>query len=176
MTRYEVQRSRSAVEVLARSTLRPFRGAAPVSGHVDAVLADGRLDLAHGCSGLLTLQVEDLHGESQHLDRELRNRLNSQRYPAVTAALQEVTVDPDGDYRMVGDLTIHGRTQRVAGAASVTGDGDGILMLRGVLQLDIREFGLVPPKLLMLKVHPHVEVRLELVAGAVPATGPVATG
>ncbi len=170
MTRYEVQRSRSAVEIFARSTLRPFRGAAPVSGHVDAVLADGRLDLTQACSGRLTLRVEDLHGEVQHLDRELRSRMNTQRYPAVTAALQEVTAGPDGAYVMAGDLTLHGRTQRVAGTASVTGDADGLLTLQGVLQLDIREFGLVPPKLLMLKVHPQVEVRLELVAVAVLTT------
>lgn len=167
MTRYDVQAERSAVEVFARSTLRPFRGVAPVSGHVDAVLDDGRLDLAHPCSGLLRLNVEDLRGESPHLDRELRSRLNSDRYPGVTARLQEVVADGSDGYRMAGELTLHGRTQRVAGTARVAVEPAGLLTMAGILQLDIRDFGLVPPRILMLKVDPQVEVRLALVATAV---------
>lgn len=169
MTRYEIQRERSAVQVFARSTLRPFRGAAPVSGYVDAATRGDRLDLTQACGGVLRLQIDELRGDVMHLDRELRSRMNSDRYPAVTAVLQEVTAAGGGNYRMTGALTLHGRTQRVTGEASVGLEDPALLTLRGRLQLDIRDFGLVPPKLLMLKVHPEIEVHLELVAAAATA-------
>ena len=170
--RYVIDPEQSAVHVLARSSLHPFRGAAPVSGHVDADFCDGRLDVGKPHGGLLHVEVDDLRGDVPHLDKELRNRLDSQRYPTVTAVLTEVRESADRGYQMSGELTLHGRTQRVVGRASLALDARGRLRLRGTLTLDIRDFGLTPPKLLMLKVHPEVEVHLGLVAVAPAGTTP----
>jgi polyisoprenoid-binding protein YceI len=165
MARYELQPDVSLVHVYARSTLRPFTGAAPISGHLEVSLRDGKLDLDQPCGGELRLRVDDLRGDVPHLDRELRNRMDSTRYPTVTARLTAVHPGPAGGYRMSGELTLHGRTKVVSGDASVAVKPEG-LTLRGVLHLDMRDFGLVPPRLLVLRVHPQIEVRLGVTAAA----------
>jgi polyisoprenoid-binding protein YceI len=169
MARYELQPDRSLVHVFARSTLRPFTGAGPVSGHLDVSLRDGRLDLDQPCAGELRLRVEDLRGDVPHLDRELRNRMDSIRYPTVTAVLREVRPGAAGGYHMSGELTLRGRTKLVSGDATLVVEPGGPLTLRGVLHLDMRDFGLVPPRLLVLRVHPQIEVRLGVTAVAVQA-------
>jgi polyisoprenoid-binding protein YceI len=167
MARYELQPDVSLIHVFARSTLRPFTGAAPISGHLDVSLRDGRLDLDQPCSGELRLRVADLRGDVPHLDRELRNRMDSDRYPTVTAVLTAVRAGTAGGYRMSGELTLHGRTKLVEGDATLVVDPGGPLTLRGILHLDMRDFGLVPPRLLVLRVHPEIEVRLGVTAAAV---------
>ena len=171
MARYELQPDVSLVHVFARSTLRPFTGAAPISGHLDVSVRDGRLDLDQPCAGELRLRVDELRGEVPHLDRELRNRMDSIRYPTVTAVLTEVRPGSAGGYRMSGELTLHGRTKLVSGDATVVVKPDGPLTLQGVLHLDMRDFGLVPPRLLVLRVHPEIEVRLGVTAAAVSPAG-----
>ena len=42
-------------------------------------------------------------------------------------------------------------------------DGDTI-RLAGESRFDVRDFGMEPPRILMLRVEPEVEVRVELVA------------
>jgi polyisoprenoid-binding protein YceI len=167
MARYELQPDRSLVHVFARSTLRPFTGAGPISGHLDVSLRDGRLDLDQPCAGELRLRVDDLTGDVPHLDRELRNRMDSIRYPTVTAVLREVRPGAAGAYHMSGELTLRGRTKLVSGDATLVVEPGGPLTLRGVLHLDMRDFGLVPPRLLVLRVHPQIEVRLGVTAVAV---------
>lgn len=169
MARYEVEQHRSIVHVLARSSVHAFRRVAPVCGHVDLSVRDGRLDLTHGGSGELRLQVEDLQGDLPQFDSELRRRLDADRYPGIVAVLRQVGPGTGAEYRMGGELTLHGCTRSVWGEATVDLDTEGALTMHGTLQLDIREFGLVPPKLLMFRVHPEVEVQLEL--RAIVATG-----
>ena len=41
---------------------------------------------------------------------------------------------------------------------------DGTLQLDGSSTFDIRDFGMEPPRILMLKVHPEVTVRVAIVA------------
>lgn len=42
--------------------------------------------------------------------------------------------------------------------------GEDTIKLAGASNFDIRDFGMEPPKILMLKVDPEVNVRVELVA------------
>lgn len=164
MTRYVIQPKQSVVRVQARSSLHPFTGSGPVSGHFDAEVRDGRLDLSTPPGGALHMQVEDLRGDMPGLDRELRNRLHMARFPAITAVLTEVSQVAPDDYRMAGELTLHGRTKLVVGQASIDIGAGGSLRLQGAMALDIRDFGLVPPKVLLLKVHPDIQVQLDFVA------------
>ena len=47
---------------------------------------------------------------------------------------------------------------------TMTQDDDGTLQLEGESTFDIRDFGMEPPRILMLKVEPEVSVRVEIVA------------
>ena len=41
---------------------------------------------------------------------------------------------------------------------------DRTIQLAGASRFDIREFGMEPPRVLLLKVEPEVDVRVEIVA------------
>jgi hypothetical protein len=41
---------------------------------------------------------------------------------------------------------------------------DQTIQLDGSSRFDIREFGMEPPRMLMLKVEPEVDVRVEIIA------------
>jgi polyisoprenoid-binding protein YceI len=80
----------------------------------------------------------------------------------VTTEFKEIDA---GRYRVSGDLTFHGVTRPVEGEVSVSmPDGDKTLVFEGEQTFDIRDFGVQPPKILMLKVHPDVKVRVRVVA------------
>jgi hypothetical protein len=142
--------------------MHPITRSGPVSGHVEATVRRGALDLAAPASGLVQLEMQALTGDA-YLDREMELRLDTQRYPRAIARLTQIH-PADGGYRMAGEVVIHGRTQPVEGVAVVSVDSGRELRLHGALSLDIRDFGIVPPRLLLLRVHPEVEVVLDFVA------------
>ena len=41
---------------------------------------------------------------------------------------------------------------------------DQTIQLGGASRFDIREFGMEPPRMLMLKVEPEVDIRVEIIA------------
>ena len=73
-------------------------------------------------------------------------------------------VPVDDGYRMRGEVVMRGRTCTVEGLAGVSVDSGRELRLHGSLRLDIRDFGIQPPRLLLLRVHPEVDVVLDFVA------------
>jgi polyisoprenoid-binding protein YceI len=77
--------------------------------------------------------------------------------------VREVKETSGGRYLVQGDLTFHGVTRPVEGELSIKAD-NGSLVLEGEQTFDIRDFGVDPPKILMLKVHPDVKVRVRAIA------------
>jgi polyisoprenoid-binding protein YceI len=70
----------------------------------------------------------------------------------------------DGRYVVTGDLTFHGVTQTIEGEVTVSRPDDRTLVIEGEREFDIRDFKVDPPKILMLKVHPEVKVRIRVEA------------
>ena len=68
------------------------------------------------------------------------------------------------EYTVSGDLTFRGVTHSYEDAMTVEVAIDGTLTLGGESTFDIRDFGMEPPRILMLKVQPEVTVRVEIVA------------
>ena len=114
-------------------------------------------------SGELELAVERLTSGNQLYDRELRRRIDARRYP---------------DHRRPGHrhrrrrLAPRLRRSRVRSPStarrgrSSTGcrsrlHEDGV-SLTGEDVFDIREFGMKPPSMLMVRVYPEISVRVEL--------------
>ena len=71
-----------------------------------------------------------------------------------------------GDDRLQvrGALTFRGVTQSVEGELALSRVDDRTIRLEGASTFDIRDFGMEPPRVLMLRVEPEVDVRVELVA------------
>ena len=158
MSRFTIQSDRSHLKVRARSTLHPIHGTGPLKGHVDAVIADGKFDLGEPPTGTVQLEIADIRGEDEHFDEEMKRRLDADRYPSIVGVITGAEQKSGGIYYLTGDLTFHGQTQTVSGDIKVRFRGDRYMQAEGVLQLDIRDFGIKPPKVLMLKVHPEIEV------------------
>lgn len=163
MTRYTLDSRRSCIWVDARSSLHPIntetRG---VTGWFEASLkTDGSVDLDSPVAGTLTLAVEKLTSGNQLYDRELRRRIDARRYPSIEGTLTKVGADAPPQYVVTGDISFHGKTLTFEHAMDIELTPDAVV-LRGEDTFDIRNFGMKPPSMLMVRVYPEVHVKVEL--------------
>jgi polyisoprenoid-binding protein YceI len=98
------------------------------------------------------------------IDREMKRRIDARRYPTIAGELSEMKATADGRFAARGTLTFRGVTREVEGELQVTDDGNGGAHITGSQVFDVRDFDFEPPKILMLKVHPDVTVRIDIVA------------
>ena len=101
------------------------------------------------------------------MNPHLRSALGAKRHPTITFRLDGVRAD-SGDASAVtlsGRLTIAGRERPVHVRASVVRDPAGALHVTGTHALDVREFGVVPPRrfLGLLRVHSEAVVHFNVV-------------
>ena len=167
MARFEIDPRRSRVWIDARSNVHPIHTATDgLEGWVD-VTPDGRggLDLAVAPSGVLRLPVARLSSGNRLEDRELHKRIDAARHPTIDGVLTGLApADGDGRYRVAGDLTFCGVTRRCEDVMVVRPVDDRTLELSGSSTFDVREFGVQPPRILLLRVEPEVVVRVEITA------------
>jgi polyisoprenoid-binding protein YceI len=163
VSRFVVTASASQLRANARSTVHPFSYRAPVTGAVDASLRDGRFDTAAPITASLEIDLDTLRGDDALVDGEMRRRLDVQRYPRAKATVLDVSAGGGDVYRLRGELSLHGKTRPLEGDATVTLEGDQ-LRATGSITIDIREFGIKPPSLLIMRVHPEIEITIDLVA------------
>ena len=164
--RYGLTPSDSSVEFEARSTLHVMHGKAiGLSGSIDVSWnADGTIAAQPSPKMHVDLPVEQLRSGNGMLDREMWKLIDSKRFPRVAADLRtlELTAAPSR-YAASGDITLAGRSRRYNGEFTVTHD-EARITIEGELNVDIRDFGLKPPNLVIVKVDPGVKVRVRLVA------------
>jgi polyisoprenoid-binding protein YceI len=132
-----------------------------LTGDIEADVVDGRV--ADAFEGRLEVPIAKLQSGNRLYDSELQRVTEARRYPTIVGEVRGAVADGDGRFRVDGDLTFHGVTRRVSDDLQVRAEGDR-LVVEGRHQFDIREFGVTPPRLLMLKVHPTVTVSIKLVA------------
>jgi hypothetical protein len=165
-TRYTVSTSESALTVDARSTLHATRSTVcGVAGYVvTGWNADGSLASSPEPAMHVEFPVDQLRSGNGLQDREMQKLVDSKRFPKVAADLRSVTLlAPPNRYKATGDVVLAGRSRSYDGEFSIAHDGDRVT-IDGELSLDIRDFGLKPPSLLILKVDPVVKIRMRLVA------------
>ena len=94
----------------------------------------------------------------------MRRRTDARRYPTIAGDLKAMKQTEDASrYVVSGDLTFRGVARTYEDEMTVKLD-DGTVTLAGQSTFDIRDFGMEPPRILMLKVQPEVTVRVEIVA------------
>ena len=167
MTHYRIVPEQSQVLIDAKSSLHPIHTRTEgLDGHLDVeVLGAGRIDLESDAQAKLSLPVERLKSGNAFEDRELRRRIDARRFPTIDGELTELrATGTDGRYLARGDLTFRGVTNTYEDEITITQVDDGTLRLEGAHTFDIRDFGMEPPKILMLRVEPDVSVRVEIIA------------
>jgi polyisoprenoid-binding protein YceI len=167
LAHYRIVPERSWVEIHARSSLHPIESRTDgLEGYLELeILAGGRVDLSAPASGRLSLDVQRLSSGNPFEDRELRRRIDSRRFPTIDGRLTEIReTDEQGRYRVTGELTFRGVTRSVQDDMVLVANQDGAIQLVGEATFDIRDFGMDPPRVLMLKVEPEVRVAAHVTA------------
>ena len=109
--------------------------------------------------------MERLRSGNALEDRELRRRIDARRYPTIAGDLTLAReVDGGGRYEVGGDVTFRGVTRSYEDVMAVEHLDEQTIRLSGSSTFDVRDFGMEPPRILMLKVEPDVVVRVEITA------------
>ena len=167
MARYRVAPERSWVEIHARSSVHPIHARTDgLEGTLDLeVLGAGRVNLGSKPTGQLSLRVERLSSGNPLEDRELRRRIDARRHPRIVGELTRLQeTGTGGRYRVRGDVTFRGVTRTYEDEMAFVTPDDRSIELEGEATFDIRDFGMDPPRILMLKVEPEVRVKAHVVA------------
>ncbi|MCU0270903.1 MAG: YceI family protein [Acidimicrobiales bacterium] len=167
--RFVLDSDRSRLHVHASSSVHPIHAEARTSGWIELALRDdGSLDTAAAVAGRLELDLTGMRSGNPLVDREAERRLDVRRFPTVRGELSSLTSGPEGTGRFTGhgELTFHGVTRRLDGWLQMQVDDTGELRLDGETDLDVTDFGVQPPSLLLVKVHRHIRVGLRATARA----------
>jgi hypothetical protein len=166
VARYSIVPERSQVWIDARSNVHPIHSSTSgLQGHVNLDMAPGGvIDLDRPPSGQLSLAVDRLRSGNRLEDRELQKRIDAKRFPRIEGVLTQMVRNGSDGYRVSGDVTFRGVSRRHEDFMEVQQVDERTIRLTGSSRFDIRDYGMQPPKVLMLKVEPEVEVRVEIVA------------
>ncbi len=167
MPRYRIVPERSYVWIDARSSIHPVHSKTDgLEGFVDLEMTPGgALDLASTPAGQLSLAVSRLSSGNAMEDREMQRRIDAQRYPRIEGVLEGMARSgDDGNYRVSGDVTFRGVARRYQDDMTVGALDADTVQLAGKSRFDIRDFGMQPPRVLMFRMEPEVDVRVEIVA------------
>jgi len=161
MARYRLVPERSKIWADARSSLHPIKvETTGLEGFVEMTIVDGHIDTNAPVSGSVELDASLLKTGNGLYDRELVSKLEMRKYPRVRGRVISVkALDSGTTYRVQGELSLHGQTSPVQGDVRMRMIDDTTVEFQGEQTIDIRNFGLEPPKFLMLKVYPDVKVR-----------------
>ena len=171
MARYDIVPERSQVLIEATSNVHPINSRTDgLEGFVELeVGVSGRVDTTAEPKGELSLRVERLSSGVAREDRELRRRVDTRRFPTIDGRLTTLhDTGCDDRYVVRGDLTFRGVTNTYEDEMTIARFDDQTLHLEGRATFDIRDFGMEPPRVLMLKVEPQVTVRIDVVASLEP--------
>ncbi len=133
-------------------------------GWLELDFGDGKINVDQTPRGHLEFPIDNMKSGNPLEDREMRRRTDARRFPMITGELKAMKqTDDESRYLVRGDLTFRGQVRTYEDEMTV-GLDNGTIKLAGQSTFDIRDFGMEPPRILMLKVQPEVTVRVEIVA------------
>lgn len=165
MGMFRIVPEESRIWVDTSTNLHPIHGEADgLRGEIQAAIAGGSLDLSVRPRARIELEIERLRSGNPLYDSELRRRLDVRRHPTIVGEVTDVREGgTPGRYRVAGELRFHGVARSVEGEIDLRAD-DRTIEIEGERVFDVRDFGVTPPRLLMLKVEPEVRVRVRILA------------
>jgi polyisoprenoid-binding protein YceI len=163
VAKYRVIPERSRLWAEARSSLHPIRVETDgLRGDLEAEVEDGKVRL--GAPFRVEIDAERLRSGNGLVDGELQRRLDTRRFPRVVGTVRAVEAVDGGRSRLQGDLSLHGVTKPTDADVTVRVIDERTIEIEGEKTIDMRDYGLTPPKFLIFRVQPDVRVRARLVA------------
>ena len=174
MALYTIIPERSRVWIDARSSVHPIHSTTDgLEGFVD-LDTDGDAVVDPHPTAQLSFPLNRLSSGNRLEDRELPKRIDARRYPTISGVLTgAVSVADDDRFLVKGDLTFRGVTRSVEDYMTLTVVDDHTIRLEGESTFDVRDFGMEPPRILMLRVEPDVKVRVEIFAERGASRSPI---
>ena len=166
MTRFVIDPDESQVWIEGSSSVHPVHATATgLEGWVDLTFAGANLRKDADALGEVRIAVDGLQSGNALVDRETRRRIDARRFPQIVGVVTSSRRLAADRFELSGDLSFRGETRPVTGEVAVRRDGQRVT-LEGQQRFDVRDWGLQPPKVAMLRVHPHIDVRIRIVADA----------
>lgn len=150
----------AATEILGEVLTEPNQPLSPLAGLKAVVREAG-----------ITIPVEMLDCDNGTMNGHMKKALKADEHETISYRLDafEVTAEgEEGQVEMTGWLTIAGQELPIAFPAAIALTDDGAIRLQGQVELDMTEFGVKPPRLMLgtLKVHDQVTVHFDVVFGS----------
>ena len=162
MAHYRIDSDRSEVFVEARSNVHPIEiRTQGVRGTIDTDVKDGEINLASAPRAELEISADLLRSGIDLYDSEIHRRIEVLKYRTIKGQLRDASLIGPGRYRLRGTLSLHGVTREIEGEVTMRA-GDDWLEFEGSKTLDMREFNLEPPKILMLEVQAQINLRAKI--------------
>ncbi|MEZ5321312.1 MAG: YceI family protein [Microthrixaceae bacterium] len=166
MTRFEIVPERSTVWIDGTSSLHPIRATATgLQGWFDLATTTRGLAATPFVAGEVRIPVESLQSGNPLVDRETRRRIDAKHHPEIVGTVTESRRTETGSARVGGVIAFRGVEHAVEGPLTVHFDHPEV-RIRGEQDFDVRWWQLEPPRVAMLRVHPDIHVRVEIVASA----------
>lgn len=171
MPRFEFDADESRVWIDGSSSVHPIRATASgVNGWVEIETIRSGVAARPRMRGEVRIAVDRLESGNPLVDRETRRRIDARRHPEITGTVVSAErIDP-GRLRVSGNICFRGEEQLVSDEVTARLDGDD-LIIDGEARLDVRDWGLQPPRVALLRVHPEIDVRIHLVGRPAPPAG-----
>lgn len=169
--RFELDPLRSRVSIAGTSSIHPINATASgLEGWVELGLGGRGSADVQDVVGEVRIAVDQLRSGNAMVDRETRRRIDARRFPMIVGRTIGARRTGPTRFALDGEIDFRGSTVVVAGELEVVRDaaaGHGAeVHLSGEQSFDVRDWGLVPPRVGFLKVHPHVSVEIDVVAVA----------
>ncbi|MCZ7529445.1 MAG: YceI family protein [Acidimicrobiia bacterium] len=172
MVRYEIVSDSSEIQLDASSSVHPIHTSTRgLTGFVELDDTDGVFSLSESPAGSspgeLHVPLGELRSGNPLIDRETRRRLDTKSHPEISGMLTSLSHVEGDRYAATGSVDLMGESVDVEGELTISyGEaadaGDDTLRIEGEQVFDVRDWGIKPPKLLVVKVHPDVTVRISL--------------
>jgi polyisoprenoid-binding protein YceI len=119
--------------------------------------------------GRVEFPVAKLKSGKMMEDRELQRRIDARHHPTIAGDLRRMKATPEPlRYLVGGDVTFRGVTRTYEDEMTLENIDDHTIALSGESTFDIRDFGMEPPRIFLLKVDPDVVVRVHIIAEEAP--------
>lgn len=155
----------SSVRISGTSSVHPVHAEANgLVGRVEVAASGAGVARDPALGGEVRIAVDRLRSGNPLVDRETRRRIDARRFPEIVGTVRGSRSGREGRVVVSGDLSFRGETRPVEGELLISLGPDGRLSLEGEQTFDVRDWGLQPPRVGLLRVHPLVTVQIRVLA------------
>jgi polyisoprenoid-binding protein YceI len=165
---FEILPSKSSVTFTISTTFNEIEGKAKAfKGSLS--IPDAK-DLATGTTATITIDTKSMETGNKGRDKDMhKDVIESEKFPEIKIAIKKITADSAlYTYKISADITMHGVTKSVdfkTSALSFAGtDGKLSLSISGKVKINMSDWGMTPPSIVVNKVSPEIVVGWSLIA------------